>query len=435
MSKKLSLLSAIIININIMLGAGIFINSSVLAKEAGGLSPFIYLIVGILIFPLILGMAKLLSYHQENGTFYDFGKTISPFVGFLSGWSYFIGKLSSAGLGIHICISFLQKVVPVLNIIPTLYLDLIFVLLFVCLNLLNFKTNQAVLYYFLFAKITPILFIILSGVYLFNINNFNSTELIWSGIPQAIPLVLYVFSGFEASCSLSQHIEDPKKNGPRAILISYFFVVISAFLYQASIYGTLGHLIEYLNLTYLDICPSFFKMLNAFPKMNIVYDILHIFIATAALGSSYGILYSNSWNLHALAKYNHVFFKNLFVSLNKYGMATFCVIAEGLIAAGFLLATQGAQIPLQQVGSLGSAIAYSLSSLSLLVLLYRRKESLWIPILSIITCSILIASFVWANISRGPSGLLLIYMLIIIFGTYMFYIKHEPKKLSQFNEF
>lgn len=440
MSKKLSLLSTIIININIMLGAGIFINGPVLAEYAGGLSPFVYLIVGLLVLPLILGIAKLLTYFKENGTFYHFGTTISPFFGFLSSWCYFIAKLSSAGLGIHICITFLQKVIPYLDNFSALNLDLITIFLFVCLNLLNFKTNQAILYYFIFTKLVPILFIILSGIYLFHIENIV-VNLNWSGVPLAIPLVLYVFSGFEASCSLSQHIENPEKNGPKAILISFFFVVATTFLYQAAIYGAIGPVFNFLKLTYLDIFPSFCKLLFGDNPISFchnyskIYNLLHIFIATTALGSSYGILYSNSWNLHALSDANHVFFPHLFSRVNRFGMATFCVLAEGILAASFLLITGGSQVPMQQVSSLGSAIAYTLSIVALFVLLYRKRENLFLPILGLFSCALLLGSYLYTNIAKGPSNLLLIYFLIIILGTYMFYVKHKSRKLKEFSEF
>ena len=52
-SQKLSLFSAILININIMLGSGIFINTAVLTQQAGSLGALVYPIVGLLLFPLL----------------------------------------------------------------------------------------------------------------------------------------------------------------------------------------------------------------------------------------------------------------------------------------------------------------------------------------------------------------------------------------------
>ena len=105
-SHKLSLLSAILINMNIMLGSGIFINTVVLTKQAGSLGALAYLAVAVLLLPLIMAIAQLLHYHHEAGTFYDFGKSVSPFFGSLSSWSYFTAKLCTCALGVHVCLLF-----------------------------------------------------------------------------------------------------------------------------------------------------------------------------------------------------------------------------------------------------------------------------------------------------------------------------------------
>ena len=85
---KLSLLSAIFINVNIMLGAGIFINTSTLAQKTGLLGAGMYLLVGLLMLPLILSIAHLLRLHPAGGFYIFAKKEISPFMGFFSGWSY-----------------------------------------------------------------------------------------------------------------------------------------------------------------------------------------------------------------------------------------------------------------------------------------------------------------------------------------------------------
>ena len=85
---KLSLREAILININIMLGAGLFINMNLLSQNAGILGAFSYIIIGLLMLPLIVSMMQLLKIHPSGGL-YTFGlKELHPFAGFLSAWSY-----------------------------------------------------------------------------------------------------------------------------------------------------------------------------------------------------------------------------------------------------------------------------------------------------------------------------------------------------------
>ena len=112
--KKLSLPTAILINVNIMMGGGIFINTVELAKRTGLLSGFMYPLIGLLILPLIIAISRLIELHPSGG-FYVFGqKEINPFVGFVSTWSYFIAKLASASLMIHVSMSLLTQIFPAL---------------------------------------------------------------------------------------------------------------------------------------------------------------------------------------------------------------------------------------------------------------------------------------------------------------------------------
>src|SRR5271169_2910080 len=92
----LSLPTAILININIMLGVGIFINTAELAKRAGALGCLSYALVGILLLPLIICVAELVKLHPSGGFYIFARREINPFFGFLSAWIYFTGKLASA---------------------------------------------------------------------------------------------------------------------------------------------------------------------------------------------------------------------------------------------------------------------------------------------------------------------------------------------------
>lgn len=215
---KLSLLSAILININIMLGSGIFINTVLLAGTAGALGAFVYVIVALLILPLIAIMANLLRYFP-NGTLYEFGKSLTPLLGFLSSWGYFTAKLATSALGIHVFVTLVQQLLPTLASFSPFIFDGAFLLLFMYLNTLNMRIGRSIQYAFIFLKFIPITFVIIASLFLFTGAMYTPSEFIWAGVPAAIPFVLFAFSGFEASASLSSSIENSEKNAPRAIII------------------------------------------------------------------------------------------------------------------------------------------------------------------------------------------------------------------------
>lgn len=437
-SKKLSLLSAILININVMLGSGIFINTVVLAKEAGSLSPLSYIIVGILLLPIVFSIVTLWGFCKSQATFYQLAGQISPFMGFLSSWGYFIGKISTFSLGIHVCSSILHQLFDFFKVVPLLLLDLIFIFVFTVFNLLNLKVNSKIQYGFIILKFIPILFMIFSVFYLFSYSNFGSSLLIPQGIPVSLTLVFYAFSGFESSCSLSQLIDNPKKNGVKAILISYLLVIIIATLFQFSFCSIFMNDVNFLSEGYLCVFGSLVSKLFIFKDRfkSILISILNLGIAFSSIGSAYGVMFSNSWNLYTLAQNEHLFFSKFINRLNKDQVPYICIIIEGIIAIMYILLSQGYQISLQQVAALASTIAYTLSVLALLFLSIRQKiiKNIYLAFVALCSCLILIIAFVSNLFFYGISNLLILFLLFILFGGYMFYRKHRLLKLEIYEE-
>lgn len=419
-TPKLSLLSAIFININIMLGSGIFINTVILSQQTGPLGPLVYGIVGIIILPLILAFSELMGYYPTGGTFYDFGCALHPMVGFINTWSYFIGKLATPAIGIHIFVTLMQKISPFLAGYNALILDTLFVIFFIMLNMFNLRTGRNINYFFIALKLIPILFVMLSALFLFNPINFDMNNLLWSNIPAIVPMVIFAFSGFEASCSLSKQIESPEKNGPRAILISYIIALTILMLYQGSFFGILGSLLSKLG-GYQEAFPCLIQ--QCFPSHeNLQWFFKAITlsgIATSALGSSYGVIYSNIWNLYLLAEKKHVVVSSLFIRKNSYGTPFICVIAAGIIILCYQWISGGNQVPLQQISAAGNLSAYTISIFAFLVMCFRNKQKRLLAFLSFASCLLLCSTVVMNAITFGPTALL-IFLIINIMGIVMF---------------
>lgn len=419
--QQLSLLSAILININIMIGAGLFINTVLISQSAGAAGPLVYMLIGILIFPLIATFSRLLKYHP-GGNFYDFAKDISPYAGFLSLWSYFNTKMAAATLGIHVFVSLMQSIFPFLNSMNTLMLDCIIITCFLLLNMLHMKIGKTIQYSFIVLKMIPIFFAIITGFILFDWKNFSG-PLEWSRITTSIPFGLYAFMGFEAISSLSKKIMNPEKNGPLAILISFFLVVSLIFLYQVMFYASVGPELAHLS-SYLQAFPALIARL--IPNKNlhdILQKILHTGIAASALGVAYGVIYSNSWNLHNLAKRNLA--PGIFTSLNKYQVPAAAVLAEGFLAYSYILLTGGNQVPFQQITAIGVTTTYLLCSLGLVAREYTiEKKISFIGISGLLSCFILIATQL-QNFYVFGTKYLLIFFLMMLAGSVMYFIRRN----------
>lgn len=402
-----------------MLGSGVFINTVLLSKATGALGALVYFIVGIIMLPLILVTAELTKYHQ-GGTFYEFGKTLHPFIGFLSSWSYFTAKLASSALGIHIFVTILQLIFGG-NYYSPLFFDTLLIILFMGLNMLNLRFGKTIQYGFIIMKMIPILFILITMFFFFSPEFYTSHYMQWQGIAGTIPFVLFAFSGFEAICSLSRTIKDPETNGPKAILYSFAIVLALVTLYQFGFFGMLGTQLNTLSGFQQTFPALTHKILHNNLLESFFNTITLIGIACSSLGASYGIMYSNSWNLYALALNKHTIAAHKMSSLNKHHIPYICVLIEGILALAYIWITRGNQVPLQQISALGSVIAYFLSTCSFLYLAFFLSYGHKIlATLSLGTCIFLIITTVRNGMQFGMIAYVS-FLAIIIFGTVMFY--------------
>lgn len=365
-TRKLSLTNAILINLNIMIGTGLFINTVELAKRAGILSALMYPLIGLLIFPLIISFAHLMRLYPTQG-FYGFAsEQISPFAGYMSTWSYFVAKLASAMLMVHVAVKLFQHIFAHLQNINTYFLDAVVILVFIILNTLNLKTGSSIQMGFLGLKLIPLFFVIITGFYCFNPGNFSGQLFDFSGILISLPLVLHATLGFEATCSLSSQIEDSRRNGPIAIYTSFGIVVTLLFFFQLLFWAVLGNQLASLS-NYLEAFPLLIeKTIGTANIQTHLVALLHIAIASSALGGCYGIIFSNSWNLFTLAKNKHLPHNETLSWLNRNGIPVACIALEGIICLLFLAITKGNQVALQQIAALGSILTYGASVYSLL---------------------------------------------------------------------
>lgn len=398
-----------------MMGAGLFINTIVLPKQLGGASVFIYPIMGLLMFPLIYTMSRLVALFPEGG-FYSYATGISPFLGFFSCWSYFAGKLASGALTLYVASTILRNHIAALQSFSTLHISCAIILLFTALNLKNIQIGAALQTFFFSAKSLPVLFVLGVGFFYFDSSAVISSNFEFASIPLAILLGIYCFTGFEAACSLSRKIENPEVNGPKAIFYSFGIVIALYTIYQFLLYGLIQSNLDSLT-DYTETYPLLATYLPvASTIQNKIALFLNSMIAISALGGSYGVMFSNSWNLYTLAEHKHIMFNKSFLKLNKHGIPYLIILLESLIFFCFLYFTQGYQILLQQTTAFGVTVAYTISVFAFL-LQSKKKDS--IPLFASIACSGFIGACVYSVMQQGIASLQLFISLMAL-GSLMF---------------
>ncbi|HXW86016.1 MAG TPA: APC family permease, partial [Candidatus Bathyarchaeia archaeon] len=367
-----------------------------------------------------------------HGGFYAYAAhTIHPLAGFVSTWSYFTGKLASCALAIHVFVLFLQKICPFLQSYHPFLLDTAIIILFFYLNTYNVKTAGRVQTVLFALKILPITFIILLAPTLFAVENITN-HCLWNNLPSTVPFVFFALLGFEACCSVSSHIAHAEKNAARAVIVSYGFVIILYIAYQLLFYGALGSLFDTI-ADYRGAFPAFLTLLIPHSSYTpYIEAVLHCAIASSALSASYGVLFSNMWNLHTLAQQGHIPFASLFTTLNAYHIPIACLAVEVVLALAYIIITGGYYASLQYMSVLGSVIAYTLSSLGLFV--YHTKNPTHahfsLSVGAIISCMLLLSICVY-NIARTNYIPLILLGSLTVVGLFFFF--STAKKSQKFS--
>jgi amino acid transporter len=369
---KFSLTTTILMNINIILGQGLFINTALLASSMGTAGALAYLAVGFTIIPIIFAFSHLMKQHPKASIFdhveYAFGKVI----GFIAGFGYSVGKLGSSALAVHVCNMIAQLVIPELSSVPILYLDLFVIGIFVMLNLLNLKMGALVQKVITILKTVPILFGIIGGLYAFSLKAFIANAHP-SALPKAFSFALFAFAGFEATLAITPKLKDPR-DGLRAVLWASAIVITILCLYQTMFSGALGQaLINASN--WLDAFTLLSKrLLGDTLGAHILTRIMATGVAVSAFGSGYSIMFSSSWNVYTIARHGLLPNSKLLTRLSLGGVPTYSVILQGIICATYILLARGSQIPMQQLSVLGLVVAYTLIAASFLKNVYSNPN-------------------------------------------------------------
>ncbi len=409
-----------------MIGAGLFINTYDLSTKTGLAGCLLYPIIGACMLPLIAVTGKLVGLFPTGGL-YAFGRSHSPFLGFLSCWSYFFGKLASCTVMLSVGANALQKLIPGATSLSVTTICLCILAIYTILNLQNMKLGVAIQSFFLTSKSIPILFVIVAGVILFDTSTITPDLFIWSGMTSSIPLVLYGLAGFETACALGRNIENPSVNGPKAVYYSFgtimlLYGIFQFFIYMNS-YDVLATVTSYDGI-FAAIAHKLFSSTMIAHKISVL---LSIAIGSSALGGAYGILFSNPWNLYTLAEHNHTFGAQAITSLNKHQTPWIAVLTESFVCTMFLLCNQSSLLSLRSTAALGIVIAYSVSAFAYYQILRNNNGSTAEFVISgaaFISCMLFITSCAYNFVQTGIAPLLL-FIAILCTGTAMFAYKNK----------
>ncbi len=226
----------ILLVLNSVIGAGIFALPAAISARAGILSPWLFLIVGLLVITIVLTFAELSSYFKDSGGPVLFTTTaFGPLVGFSTGWLLFISRMTAFAANSTVMAVYLGAVWPWFSD----GVGRTSLIIFVCgaltfANFLGVKDGVRTMAVFTFLKLAPLLLLIVLGLQYVNADSlFPATLPIIDDIGGTTLLLIYAFVGFESATIISGEAKNPKKTMPMALVTTviatgllYFLIVL-----------------------------------------------------------------------------------------------------------------------------------------------------------------------------------------------------------------
>jgi len=226
----------IILVLNVVIGAGIFALPAAISARAGVLSPWLFLVVGLLVITIVLTFAELASYFKDSGGPVLYTTTaFGPLVGFSTGWLLFISRMTAFAANSTVMAVYLGAVWPWFaeGIGRTTLIVVVCGTLSIA-NYLGVKDGVRTMAVLTFLKLAPILLLIILGLQYVSPDTLFPAELpTIDDLGGTTLLLIYAFVGFESASIISGEAKNPKKMMPKALVMTtiatgmlYFLIVL-----------------------------------------------------------------------------------------------------------------------------------------------------------------------------------------------------------------
>ncbi|WP_242157750.1 APC family permease [Aestuariivivens sediminis] len=372
--------------INIIVGAGIFALPAIIASKMGASSIIAYIFCGILIALVMLCFAEAGSKVNNTGGPYTYIETaFGDYAGFMGGVFVIVSALFADAAVSNALINMLATIYPVFE---HGWLRLAFLVIILgglaLLNVIGLKQGIGLVKLNTIAKLIPLLILITlgwKGVSMEHLHIQSAPSLKTLGETSLI--LFFAFQGAETGLIVGGEIINPKRNVPRAILISILTVLIIYMLIQGVSQGVLGD--DLPNFTAAPLAETARKV---FGPMG--FKLLFLGALISMFGYLSGSILNNPRVVYALSRDRVIPLKKL--SKIHPSFATPYVSIMVYAALCFIIAATGSFTQLAVIASGSMLIIYGLVSLSVIRLRYKLKPNpsefkipggLLIPILSI----------------------------------------------------
>ena len=224
--QNLGLWSAIAINIGAIIGGGIFVVTGIVAGLAGSALVISIIVAASIAFLTALSFTRLSAWQPIEGSGYEYVRQlISPSAGFLSGWMWIIANTFG---GAAVSLGFAYIIAEAIPGVPVKIVAAAMCIAFSTLNFIGIRQSALINNALVVIKIVILGFFIIFGATHVATSNLEPFEPFSSGVLFGAYFIFFAFGGFARATIIAEEVKDPKRNVPKAVLLS---LVISTLVY------------------------------------------------------------------------------------------------------------------------------------------------------------------------------------------------------------
>lgn len=237
--RQLNLLDVFCISTGAMISSGLFVLPGIAFAKSGPAMILAYLLAAVLIIPSMFAKAELATAMPKAGGIYFFiDRSLGPWLGIFGGFANWFSLSFKSAFALVGMGAFAVLIFPDINIIQIKIIAVIICLVFALTNILSVKVTGRIQ--------VVLVFILLSVLTIYIGRGFISTHpdfyqpfmpMGFSSIIATAGLVFVSFGGLTKIASIAEEIENPGRNIPLGMILSFSVVTL---IYLLAIGVTIG---------------------------------------------------------------------------------------------------------------------------------------------------------------------------------------------------
>ena len=426
---KIPFLTAVLMNINVIVGVGIYFNPQLMVHYAGAFSFLGWVAAGLLLLPIVWTVATAARFFPGSGGFYNYGTSgLNQTAGFVALWAYMLGFLATAAAQLM----FLKNLMAVnggmssVAAMPVL-VNLLLVVTIACLNLFDVRLISKIQGFVTVLKLLPMICAILLFAFYWNGSLVYQANHL-AGVGSIIPMALFGYWGFE-SCTSTSHLIKGGSSKASGVMLTAFFIAMGLYaLFHLAVTHIMG--VDAIAAQGTVGFTNFLGIINP-QTAGLVSGAVVFALMLALFNAVYGVSLGNGANMFSLASKNHLIGSKLLTRVNGVDRPYMVVFAQALIV--FLLMTFVAkELVLIALSNFGLITAMFVTVLAVLKTQMKQGAGCFnqaISYIALAACCVLVY-YTWFMIGADHTTRLinaLPFVGGVVAGLGMFYFKQNCK--------